>query len=454
MRSKNCGILWFLWRTVECLLGCLHVRDNKDDDDVDNQRRSMDSARSISRTEGVPVQKNQLSSLLLSDEERVPLVVKDRENPTCGAGWSRSEVVDRELKDEAKFLKACGTIPETPAEIRNLSRKFKDSSPPDARAVPSEVYPRLPSISTCVLLNGDTELDKSSDLTEVHEEGRPEFEEESSPIRTPNTAAFALSSALSVKKSHKQKSVRFQREPVLRKTSPGQNVEKLELAGNQSVRKLSPCPTPLKITDDMQTPGTVFANSLGRLAYRNTGRIRAQYVYTILAPLQKVPHINLLNQEGINLPLASITEMDTASLKENLTPSSEIEAGELSGNSDLKSGFSLDAKLTSPSSFHGCKEYRGAVCLGNGISRSNHGDRPALVMVDTNSEQGEKLPDVSVKGDGVDASLDSTTKYKLDPKVSWHGIPFEEKLDRAMSEETDIICQSYTTTFTKTKETT
>ncbi|KAL9273648.1 hypothetical protein AKJ16_DCAP27464, partial [Drosera capensis] len=132
---------------------------------------------------------------------------------------------------------------------------------------------------------------------------------------TPDTAAFALSSALSVRKSHKQKSVRFQREPVLLKTSPGQNVKKLELVGNQSVRKLSPCPTPLKITDDLQTPGTVFANSMGRLVYRNTGRIRTQYVYTILDPSQKVPHINLLNQDGINLPLASITEMDTASLK-------------------------------------------------------------------------------------------------------------------------------------------
>ncbi|KAL9266888.1 JASON-like protein [Drosera capensis] len=189
MRSKNCGILWFLWRTMECLLGCLRVKDNKDDDYVDNQRRRssprvfLDSARSISRTEGVPVQKNQLSSLLLLDEEREPLVVKDRENPTCGAGWSGSEVVDRKLKDEAKFLKACGTIPETPVEIRNLSRKFKDSSPPDASTVPSEVYSGLPSPSTCVLLNGDTELDISPDLTEEHEEGRPEFEEESSPER-------------------------------------------------------------------------------------------------------------------------------------------------------------------------------------------------------------------------------------------------------------------------------
>ncbi|GAB2223446.1 hypothetical protein Droror1_Dr00017587 [Drosera rotundifolia] len=484
MRSKNCGILWFLWRTMECLLCCLHVRANKDDDDVDNQRRRssprvfLDSARSISRTVGVPVQKNQLSSLLLSDEEREPLVVKDWENPTCGAGWSGSLVFDWELKDEAKFLKACATIPATLAEIRNLSRKFKDSSPPDASAVPSDVYLGLPSTSTCVLLNGDTELDISPDLTEEHEEGRPEFEKESSPEscvineeiqasdisisisslktldvgcvetetnlqvdRTPNTAAFALSSALSVRKSHKQKSVRFQREPVLPKTSPGQNVEKLELAGNQSVRKLSPCPTPLKITDDMQTPGTVFANSMGRLAYRNTGRIRTQYVYTILDPSQKVPHINLLNQDGIDLPLASITEMDTASLKENLTPNSEIEAGELSGNIDLNSGFSLDSKLKSPSCFHGCKDYRGAAYLGNGISRSNHGDRPALVMVDTNSEQGEELPDVSVKGDGVDAILDSTTKYKLDLKLSWHGIPFEERLETAMSEETDIIYQ-------------
>ncbi|KAL9259648.1 JASON-like protein, partial [Drosera capensis] len=333
--------------------------------------------------------------------------------------------VDRIIPLQAKFLKACGTIPETPVEIRNLSRKFKDSSPPDASTVPSEVYSGLPSPSTCVLLNGDTELDISPDLTEEHEEGRPEFEEESSPER----------------KSHKQKSVRFQREPVLLKTSPGQNVKKLELVGNQSVRKLSPCPTPLKITDDLQTPGTVFANSMGRLVYRNTGRIRTQYVYTILDPSQKVPHINLLNQDGINLPLASITEMDTASLKENLTPSSEIEAGELSGNSDLTSDFSLDAKLKSPSSFHGCKDYRGAACLGNGISRSNHGDRPALVMVDTNSEQGEELLDVSVKGDGGDGILDSTTKYKLDLKVSWHGIPFEERLERAMSEETDIICQ-------------
>jgi hypothetical protein len=46
-----------------------------------------------------------------------------------------------------------------------------------------------------------------------------------------------------------------------------QNRNKSELLGDQSVSKPSPYPTPRKLSDEMQTPGTVFPTNFENLPY-------------------------------------------------------------------------------------------------------------------------------------------------------------------------------------------
>ncbi|KAH1129365.1 hypothetical protein J1N35_000743 [Gossypium stocksii] len=60
-----------------------------------------------------------------------------------------------------------------------------------------------------------------------------------------------------------------------------QNPEKLEALGYQSASKYSPNPTPLKLSDEMQTPGTVFPSNVGIFANGKT-RIRSEYVHLVL----------------------------------------------------------------------------------------------------------------------------------------------------------------------------
>lgn len=58
-----------------------------------------------------------------------------------------SPLVEVNINLQAKFLKACGTIVETPTEIRKASRKLLDS-PRDGRDMEPPKYQSLPNAST------------------------------------------------------------------------------------------------------------------------------------------------------------------------------------------------------------------------------------------------------------------------------------------------------------------
>lgn len=64
------------------------------------------------------------------------------------------------------------------------------------------------------------------------------------------------------------------------------------------------------------------------------------------------------------------------------------------------------------------------------------GDRPIIGLVAAHWNEQEEALHVSPKwwdGNGIP---NSTTKYKEDQKVCWHATPFEERLEKALSEET------------------
>ncbi|CAL5418401.1 unnamed protein product [Camellia sinensis] len=109
---------------------------------------SMD--RGCERTEPLPsnlrkpvVSRNPLSSLLLADDKE-GLPCQDEKNPTLRTPEHGNN--NRELKDEGRFLKACGTLLETPPELREGSGKFTDLSC-DGDSEPSKFHSWLPNTS-------------------------------------------------------------------------------------------------------------------------------------------------------------------------------------------------------------------------------------------------------------------------------------------------------------------
>ncbi|KAL2521811.1 protein JASON [Forsythia ovata] len=92
------------------------------------------------------------------------------------------ELEVRELKEEAKFLKACGTLPETPAEIRKASEKWKDASTKDAEATPLKFNSWL-SNASIEKLNLEKQPDESPTHGKISEE---QIMESGSLVKTPS----------------------------------------------------------------------------------------------------------------------------------------------------------------------------------------------------------------------------------------------------------------------------
>lgn len=69
---------------------------------------------------------------------------------------------------QAKFLKACGTLPETPAEIRKASQKLK-GSPYEKDAESSKFHSWLPNTSI-MKLQLDRQCDQPSTPIKLSEE--------------------------------------------------------------------------------------------------------------------------------------------------------------------------------------------------------------------------------------------------------------------------------------------
>ena len=101
---------------------------------------------------------------------------------------------------------------------------------------------------------------------------------------------------------HKSKSVRFECDLDLslsRGSSSenyNQNLKNRDFLGSEGMERPSPYPTPLKLSDEMQTPGTLFPANLDNIPNGKT-RIRSQYVYSVLNPVESVSQWNVLKKD-------------------------------------------------------------------------------------------------------------------------------------------------------------
>ncbi|KAJ0111773.1 hypothetical protein Patl1_01416 [Pistacia atlantica] len=405
------SVFTFFYRSVSramgCFFGCFRIKDD----------RSRISHSTIPRYTEPGVSKNRLSALFISEEKE--------------ESWSRGNLrvgspqIEKGLKDEAKFLKACGTLPETPAEIRKASEKFKVSPSQDKDSEPSKFHSWLPNTSI-KKLQLDRQCDQRPTPTKLFEEWGTESasspsscisnEQNSGRISIISVEGSEAGSANVAGKAHaaqtesvttslspwvsgtnvqgKNKSVRFECDfdVYTSKGSSSGNCSqnsKHESPGTESVSKPSPNPTPLKLSDDMQTPGTVFPTNLKSDfdSHQLSGELR-----------------------------------ESLELSEDATPMSKKGIQETSIGKDLKVEASLSAWLKPPASTLDEDNKNLGVASGrNRYFGRTPSDRPIIGMVAAHWNEDE-TPQVPPE----------------DQKVSWHATPFEERLEKALSEESFI----------------
>ncbi|XP_024180316.1 protein JASON isoform X3 [Rosa chinensis] len=424
------SVLRFLDRSVAgamgCFFGCFRDRD-------DRHLRSRPHLVSQPSRSGAVVSQNRLSSLFLA-EERGDSPARDRESPQ----------IDKELKNEAKFLKACGTIVETPVEIRKAS-KLIGSPHHDRDSEPSKFNSWLPNTSIKKLQQENQPEQPPTPVKLFEEWGKGS---EHTPISyETNQQGTGRSSLSSTEGSGldvqcRGKSVRFECDfdTASSKGSSSGNCSRsakiAETPGKQGTSKYSDYPTPLTLSDEMQTPGTVYPSSQ-RTFPNGKSRIRSQYVYSVPNP-EGISRWNVLTEEDSNSHGFSGEPSESLKQSGNATPISEEGQKEISSGKDLQAESRMSSwqkPVTSTQDDNNLK-------LGEASGRNRYfgrtpGDRPIIGLVAThwNEDDATRISPKWWDGKGIP---NSTNKYKEDQKVSWHATPFEERLEKALSEESFI----------------
>ncbi|ESW13433.1 hypothetical protein PHAVU_008G195700 [Phaseolus vulgaris] len=412
LRRVFCFIIRFFFRSFNkvmgCFFACFRIRDAR-------PTPTPQLIPTSNRSNGVVISRNSSSSLLFEAE-------RDDSARIDGVGFQGDF---QDLKDEAKFLKACGTLTGTPIEICKASEKLKTSPSPDD---PSRFHTWFPNTSveklqpdvqpfdqptpiklcqkwgnsmdsfehtpsSCISKAQDTQ-DDSVDCIEKSYAGILHRED-----RSERNAAL-VSPLLPANTQRKNKSVRFENETDL--ASYGSSSDDWHTKENkspnnhQSAYRQSPYPTPLKLFDEMQTPGTVYPASLEQLQ-SGKAQVRCQFVYPTNNPSDNIFRCKIL-EDGDSNPEEDSSELsDLVDQSQNGTPTPEEGLKKISNGYENEEKSILSSRLT------------------------------PLSVIEENSP-------ISLKwwyGNGIP---NSTTKYKEDQKVKWHATPFEERLDKALSE--------------------
>ncbi|XP_010557153.1 PREDICTED: protein JASON-like [Tarenaya hassleriana] len=441
-------------RAMGCFLDCFRTRG-------DQSANNLASHSSRAKSRRGQDSENALSALFMSEEKAAsPRPEKD--------GFDSDFIhIDKGLKDEARFLKACGTIPETPMEIRKASKKQdtpeherdsgssqfhswissgsavkfrmdeKNEEPPTPLKVCEELVQHTVTSeqtpSSCVT-NPPNSGRISSGSSDAGEEGLgsigTEFRGEMDRTCRPTPAAGKVSGRI--------KTVRFEcdfDQPYFSGSSHGSSSGNTEMIAKTNFVATSPNPTPLKLSDEMQTPGTIFPANLESTG-RVKPRIRSQFVYPVSKPIEnaslsKVPEESDGSQERAKVQVCD-EQIEVG------TPSAEL--GRRKGEeSSREKGLKVEASFSPWLKRVKEDSSENVAAFSHRTPRvaMTPGDRPIIGMVAAhwNAEQLSQNSPKWWDGNGIP---NSTNKYKEDQKVSWHATPFEERLEKALSEESFI----------------
>ncbi|KAI9114749.1 hypothetical protein K1719_014447 [Acacia pycnantha] len=447
-----------------CFFGCFRIRDDRR---LPTSQLVADHSRS--KSNNAVASRNRLSSLFVS-EGKQDSPRDEREKVGLG-----SQMDDKALKDEAKFLKACGTLSGTPAEIRKASGKLKLSPSCSKDSESSRFHSWLPNTPVEKLQLDVQPLDPATPIKTGEEWGNGRDSLDRTPSSCISNAQYTqsdsvdstegsrASSLYSVVKTcdnrseknaasvspwptvadtqRKNKSVRFECDI----DSPcgssseygGVHMKKTESPNNQSAPKRSPYATPRKLSDDMQTPGTVYPATIEDFP-NGKPRVRSQFVYSLQGKSENVSQCMVLEEEDLNSEQGSSDQISSHELPQNATPTSQ-QSKQHSSENETKVEESLSAWLKPASVIEEERRRRMEAAYSQiPPPRKTPADRPIIGIVAAHwneEEESDIHPPRWWDGNGIP---NSTNKYKEDQKVSWHATPFEERLEKALSEDSVV----------------
>lgn len=401
-----------------CLFTCFRVRDNKRHHAKSAAASAAVPSRHHNKANDDVASRNRLSTLFLT-EEGEDNVHRNGRNFEEG-----SQSDDRQLKDEAKFLKACGTIASTPTEIRKASEKLKvspscsnDSGPPKFRSwlldtsaenVPTNVQPFNPPTpkKQCEEWEKITDCSDHTPSSCISNAHNTQWEYHDSSEGS-GQGSYHPTDGTEMNKG-RNKSVRFECDTDI------SSCESSAYGGWRTKKTESPNPTPMKISEGMQTPGTVYP-------------VKSQFVYPNNSLGEDVSKSKILEEEDY------VPAQDSRKMNKSIEQSQNATSTPDKSESTVEEGLSSWLKPASVI----LEERRKKMEMAYNQTRKTPVDRPIIGMVAAHwieEENSDAPPPKWWDGNGIP---NSTNKYKEDQKVSWHATPFEERLEKALSE--DII---------------
>lgn len=224
---------------------------------------------------------------------------------------------------------------------------------------------------------------------------------------TPNEVTANEPEAFATTLQRTNKSVRFECPSNVSSERSGQRIKQSGSSDDSSVSMPSPYPTPLHLTDEMQTPGTVFPSYMNNVA-GGTTKIRSQYVYSVLNPIEYQSQWKELDEENSDPNHQRETSRATNQETVISTPISNTFKDNLSLKNERKEELSLSEWIKSHSAY---QDESNGQADGNVHNGRTPGDRPILGMVATHWNDQEATH-ISPKWWGGNGIPNSTTKYK------------------------------------------
>lgn len=177
----------------------------------------------------------------------------------------------------------------------------------------------------------------------------------------------------------------------------GGHMKKMEASNNQSAHKSSPYPTPIKLSDEMQTPGTFYPATSEDFP-NGKPRVRSQFVYSFCKPGENISQFKVLKEEDFDSEQDS---GDLSGLKNNSYENSSNVEGGLSSWLKPASVIQEERKKRLEEAYSQIPHFR-----------KTPADRPILGMVAAHwsEEEGSDVPPPKWwDGNGIP---NSTNKYK------------------------------------------
>ncbi|CAH9142775.1 unnamed protein product [Cuscuta epithymum] len=366
--------------TMSCFFSCFRVASRDDSPTPDGSHYPSISSHATA----VPCNWSQFSSLFIFDEKENQHGVEAREKVKHDKVIPAHDLDITELKDQPHQ-------PVTPSKIHD---EFAEGSVSATALTP-------------ISCRNDGE--KSIEINANQSDGYI------NPLVSPAT----LPSSTRINKS-----VRFEVDSY-----PSVSAKAFSSKFGRLKSHFSPFPTPLKLTDDMQTPGTIFPARANSMANGKVSNVRYQYVVSTRNLADKESQMKELVDNG------STSNENSTSMEINLN--SGIDREITTSKKELKLETSQPSWQKPPFNQEDNNDlHSGGIVRLSGTPGDGS---PILGMVSSAHWYDNDTSNVSPEWQGINGIPNTTTKYNEDQKITWHSTPFEERLEKALYDETLVL---------------